>query len=65
VQIGAATVLLQIPIYGVAALMALAFYTWAGAVEALRDGASGRAVAIEFGSLLLVGLVAGLLLHRP
>ena len=65
VQIGAATVLLQIPVYGVAALMALAFYTWAGAVEALRDGASGRAVAIEFGSLLLVGLVAGLLLHRP
>ena len=64
-QVGAAAVLLNIPLQVMGGLMALAFYTWAGAVEALRGDASGRAVAVEFGSLLLVGLVAGLLVHRP
>ena len=49
-----------------AAIIALAFYTWAGAVDALRGEARpGAAVAIEFGSLMLIGLVAGLILHRP
>jgi hypothetical protein len=47
-----------------AAITGLAFYAWGGAVEALRGGASGRSVAVEFGTLMLVGLVAGLLLHR-
>jgi hypothetical protein len=48
-----------------AGLMALAFYTWSAATETLRGTASGRSVAIEFGALLLFGLVLGLLLHRP
>jgi hypothetical protein len=63
-QVGAAATLLAIPLSVMAALMALAFYTWAGAVDALRAGDSGRSVSIEFGSLLLMGLVIGLLLHR-
>ena len=64
-QVGAAALLLNIPPAVMAGLMALAFYTWSAAVETLRDGASGRSVAIEFGALLLFGLVVGLLLHRP
>jgi hypothetical protein len=44
--------------------MALAFYAWAGAVQALRAGEPGRGVAIEFGSLAVLGLVVALLLHR-
>lgn len=64
-QVGAAALLLSIPPAVMAGLMALAFYTWSAAVETLRDGASGRSVAIEFGALLLFGLVIGLLLHRP
>jgi hypothetical protein len=63
-QIGAAAVLLSIPLQVMAALMALAFYAWGGAVDALESGDSGRGVAVEFGPLLLLGLVIGLLLHR-
>lgn len=63
-QVTAASVLLTMPVYGMAAITGLAFYAWGGAVEALRGGASGRSVAVEFGTLMLVGLVAGLLLHR-
>ena len=65
VQVGAGVVLLGLPYSVMAALMALAFYTWSGAVDALRGDASGRGVAIEFGALLLLGLVVGLLMHRP
>jgi hypothetical protein len=65
VQVGVAVVLLELPFSVMAALMALAFYTWGGAVDALRGTASGRSVAIEFGALLLLGLVVGLILHRP
>jgi len=64
VQVGAAAILLNLPISVMAALMALAFYAWAGAVDALRSEASGRSVAVEFGSLMLLGLVVGLLVHR-
>jgi hypothetical protein len=64
-QVGAASVLLSISVYAVAALLALAFYTWIGAVEALRSGASARSVAMEYGSLMLVGLAFGVFLHRP
>lgn len=64
-QIGIGAVLLNVPVLVAAALMALAFYTWAGAVDAVRGGASGRAVAIEFGPLVLLGLVVGLFLYRP
>lgn len=64
VQIGAGVVLLDLPFSVMAALMALAFYAWGGAVDALRGKASGRSVALEFGALLLLGLLVGLILHR-
>lgn len=64
-QIGVAVSLLNVQLQLTAAIIALSFYTWGGAVDALRGEASGRAVAAEFGSLVLIGLVAGLLLHRP
>lgn len=65
VQVGLAVALLDIQLQLTAAIVALAFYAWTGAVDALRGEVSGRAVAAEFGSLALVGIVAGLLLHRP
>jgi hypothetical protein len=64
-QVGAAAILLDMPVYAMAVLAGFAFYVWGGAVEALRGGASGRSVALESGALVLVGLLAGLLLHRP
>lgn len=65
VQVGIGAVLLGLPVLVMAALMALAFYTWSGAVDALRGGASGRSVAVEFGALVLLGLFVGLILYRP
>jgi hypothetical protein len=65
VQVGVGAVLLNVSVLVSAALMGLAFYTWSGAVEALRGGASGRSVAVEFGALVLLGLFVGLLLYRP
>lgn len=65
VQVGVGAVLLNVSIPVAAALMALAFYTWSGAVDALGGGASGRSVAAEFGALVLLGLFVGLLLYRP
>jgi hypothetical protein len=64
-QVGVAAALLNLNVVVTASLMALAFYTWGGAVDALRGGASGRAVAVEFGALMLVGLIVGLFLYRP
>jgi hypothetical protein len=65
VQVGVGAVLLGVSVLVSAALMALAFYTWTGAVDALRGGASGRSVVVEFGGLVLLGLFVGLLLYRP
>jgi len=65
VQVGVGAALLNVSVLVTAALMGLAFYTWSGAVEALRGGASGRSVAVEFGALVLLGLFVGLLLYRP
>ncbi|HSK93111.1 MAG TPA: hypothetical protein VLA76_03535 [Candidatus Angelobacter sp.] len=64
-QVAAAVILLQMPVYAMSALIGFAFYVWGGAAEVLRGGASGRSVALESGALALVGLLAGLLLHRP
>jgi hypothetical protein len=68
-QVGAATLLLQLPGVIGPAIVALAFYAWGGAAEALRGDASGRSVAIEFGALAVLGLVVALavplLLGRP
>ena len=64
-QVGIGAVLLSVPFPIMAGLMALAFYAWGGAVEMLDENASGRGVAIEYGTLLLFGLLLGLILHRP
>ncbi len=64
VQVGAGAVLLSLPVTVIAAIVALAFYTWAGAVEALDNEESGRSVVIEFGALMLLGLLVGLLVYR-
>lgn len=63
-QVGAAVWLLDLPGVVGPALVALAFYAWGGAVDALDGGAAPRAVAIEFGSLAALGLLVALLLHR-
>lgn len=63
-QIAAAVTLLNLPGVVGPALVALAFYAWGGAAEALQTGTSGRAVAMEFGSLALLGLLVALFLHR-
>ena len=63
-QVGAAAVLLFLPPTVIAALIALAFYTWGGAVDALRGEASGRSVAAEFGALTALGVAIGLWLTR-
>ncbi len=63
-QVGAAAVLLVLTPLVIAALVALAFYTWGGAVDALRGEASGWSVAREFGALTVLGLAIGLILSR-
>jgi len=63
-QLGASIVLLHLPGVVGSAVLALGFHAWAGAAEALENGAPARAVAVEFGSLALLGLLVALLL-RP
>lgn len=63
-QLGVGLALLHLPGVVGAAVLALGFHAWAGAAEALDSGARTRAVAIEFGSLALLGLLVALLL-RP
>ncbi|HEY8772395.1 MAG TPA: hypothetical protein VIM66_04410 [Candidatus Limnocylindria bacterium] len=63
-QLGASLTLLHLPGVVGSAVLALGFHAWAGAAEALDNGARGRAVAIEFGSLALLGLLVAMLL-RP
>jgi len=65
VQVGVGAALLNVPPTVLAGLVGLTFYAWAGAVDAIRGEATGRSVAIEYGSLLLIGLVVGLLMFRP
>jgi hypothetical protein len=61
-QLGAATGLLGLPGVVGSAIVALGFHAWGGAAEALDDGASTRAVVLEFGALGVLGLVVALLL---
>ena len=63
-QVGAAASLLLVTPLVVAALLALAFYAWGGAVDALRGESSGGSVAAEFGALTALGLILGLLMSR-
>jgi hypothetical protein len=61
-QLGAAMSLLRLPGVVGPAIVALGFHAWGGAAEALDDGASARAVILEFGALGVLGLVVALLL---
>lgn len=63
-QMGASLALLHLPGVVGSAVLALGFHAWSGAAEALDGGARSRAVAVEFGSLALLGLLVALLL-RP
>jgi hypothetical protein len=63
-QLGVGLALLHLPGVVGSAVLALGFHAWAGAAEALDRGARSRAVAMEFGSLALLGLLVALLL-RP
>lgn len=63
-QIAIAVVVLRIPGLVGPALVALAFYVWGGAADALGGGSSPRSVAFEFGSLALLGLVVALLMAQ-
>jgi hypothetical protein len=62
-QLGIAVTLLVLPGVVGPAIIALAFYVWGGAADALQNGSSSRSVVIEFGSLALLGLLVALLLH--
>jgi hypothetical protein len=61
----AATALLSLPGLVGQAVVAIVFYAWGGAADALDDGASSRSVAIEFGSLAVLGLLVALLMRQP
>lgn len=63
-QLGVGLALLHLPGVVGSAVLALGFHAWAGAAEALDNGARGRAVLVEFGSLALLGLLVAILL-RP
>ena len=63
-QAGAAVVLLQLPGVAAPAVVALTFYAWGGAVEAIEDGSSLRSVALEFGAIAVLGLLVAFLLHQ-
>lgn len=62
-QLAAGLALLHLPGVVGSAVLALGFHAWTGAAEALDSGAGARAVAIEFGSLALLGLLVALLLR--
>ncbi len=63
-QVGAALSLLDLSGVVMPALVALTFHAWAGAAESLSEGGSPRSVAIEFGSLAVLGLIVAFLVHQ-
>lgn len=62
-EVAAALLLLRLPGAIGPALVALAFYTWSGAADALAEGSSGWNVLREYGSLALLGLLLAFLVH--
>lgn len=62
-EVAAALLLLRLPGAIGPALVALAFYTWSGAADALAEGGSGWSVLREFGALAMLGLLLALLVH--
>lgn len=63
-QVGVAVALLELPGLVGPAVIALTFYVWGGAAEALESGNSSRSVAVEFGTLAVLGLVVAMLMHQ-
>lgn len=64
-QVAVAVILLHVPGLVGPAIVALTFYVWGGAADALGGGATPRSVAIEFGSLGLLGLIVAILMGQP
>ena len=64
VQLSAGIGLLELPGAIGPAVLALGFYAWSGAADALQGGASRRSVLLEFGALAALGLVVALLVYR-
>jgi hypothetical protein len=62
-EVAAALLLLRLPGAMGPALVALTFYTWSGAADALSEGADTVSVLREFGTLAILGVVLALLLH--
>ncbi|MGZ6140768.1 MAG: hypothetical protein ACXWLA_08840, partial [Myxococcaceae bacterium] len=63
-QAVAATALLNLPGLVGQAVVAIMFYAWGGAADALDNGSSSRSVAVEFGSLAILGLLVALLMRQ-
>jgi hypothetical protein len=64
-QVAIAALLLNLPGFVGPAVVALSFYVWGGAADALGTGSSPRAVAFEFGTLGILGLAVALLMRQP
>ena len=63
-EIAIAITLLDLPQPVGPALVALGFHAWGGAADALLGGTPVRGVAIEFGSLALLGVLVALFLSQ-
>lgn len=64
VQVATALILLELPQPVGPALIALTFHAWSGAADALESGVATRAVALEYGSLAVIGALVALVLSR-
>jgi hypothetical protein len=63
-QVATALILLDLPQPVGPALVALTFHAWSGAADALESGVPSRAVALEYGSLAVIGAFVALFLSR-
>ena len=62
-ELAAALPLLELPGAIAPAVLALGFYAWSGAADALLAGASRRGVLVEFGLLGALGIIVALLVY--
>ncbi len=62
-QVSVAIDLLELPGFIGPVVILLAFYAWGGAADDLYAGASRLRVAVEYGSLALLGLLVALLMR--
>lgn len=63
-QAVAAAALLTLPGLVGQAVVAIFFYAWGGAADALDAGSSPRSVIVEFGSLAVLGLLVAVLMRQ-